>query len=1341
ALLDQHLPQPLLSVLFGSEDPLSPLHQTLFTQPALFAVEYALCELWKSWGIRADLALGHSIGEYVAACELGVFGLEDALRLVAARGRLMQQLPLTGAMVAVAADDRRVRALLESNGHIEVAAVNSPQQTVLSGPEAAIDHAASILEAAGLRTSRLRVSHAFHSSLMEPMLDEFESLCREVPFQQPRAAIASNVHGRLVTDEIASPQYWREQIRSTVRFADGLEALEQGGIDIYLEIGPRPVLTPAGRQTLTDYGQLWLTSLRPGTDDWLQMLECAAELYVRGLPLDWEGFYRDHPRRKVVLPNYPFQRSRYWIDSPDRSKSRGDSTSDQSALPASQESLDDCLFEVQWQPRMRLDQDLPRRSADFIPAADVLRQAVRPEIERLQAQLTLPRYMELSASLERLSARFVLQALAQLGWSPAAGEEFSTAGLAERLGVASRQRLLGRLLDMLAEDGLLARTPIGWQLGTAPAASDPAAEIAALLRRYPECHAELTLLASCAGNLAGVLRGEIDPLQLLFPQGSTAAVEALYEDSPFARSLNALLEETLSRAIADLPVGRPLRILEIGAGTGGTTSHLLPRLPAERTEYVFTDVSQVFLHEARSKFRQFPFLQYAVLDIESDPQAQGFAPGQFDLVIASNVLHATRNLRQSLAHVRQLLAPEGALLLLEGTRPERWLDLIFGLTEGWWRFADDEFRPKHPLATAETWRHVLAQQGFADFAALPQTGVGQTEAPQAVIFARLGTVSPPAAETSPEPESSRDETPVSKWLILADRHGVGSALAAALEAAGHECALLPADRSRDLCGLLESHNFAGIVHLWGLDTASADELSVDRLQEAQWLACESAIEVCQELVSQASEAPPRLWLVTRGAQAVATGDQLPGLAQSPLWGLGRAVAEEQPTLFGGLVDLDPVLEPHEAALLLAAELQKPDGENQVAYREHGRYAARLVRRPPESGSHQPLRWRTDGSYLVTGGLGEIGLQVAAWMVDQGAHHLILTDRTARESERVRRLEERGVTIRVAAVDVTDEAAMRDLLHSLAAEGWPPIRGVVHAADVADAQPLAAIRSERLMEVVGSKLIGGWLLHKLLRGERLDFFVCCALADALLPTPEHVLPAAAGEFPGALAHYRRAQGLPALTVNFATPEGLSALEHLLERGATQTAITPLDLTASQSSLLANLRLMELEPEAPMAAQGSSGVSPRAAMVSAAPQKRRELVESYLRDQISRVLRADPARLDAHQSLGSLGIDSLMAVELRNQVQAHLEVTIPLARLMQDPTIYQLAQTVLDQWGVAPPPTSAAASSPADRPVDSPDPPAKPRQVPAPATLDQVQDLSDEEVDALLRQMLNEEQTQA
>jgi SAM-dependent methyltransferase len=241
-----------------------------------------------------------------------------------------------------------------------------------------------------------------------------------------------------------------------------------------------------------------------------------------------------------------------------------------------------------------------------------------------------------------------------------------------------------------------------------------------LLSQYTECGAELTLLGRCGRHLADVLSGRLDPVELLFPGGSSQMVERLYQDSPFARTLNTLVEETILQAFDGLSENQPLKILEIGGGTGGTSAQLIPRLSAARTEYLFTDVSELFTRSAQQKFRRFPFVRFGLLDIERDPIEQGFAAGQFDLILAANVVHATRDLTETMTHVRRLLAPGGMLVLLEGRRPERWLDLTFVLTTGWWRFHDTWLRPDYPLLDAGKWLELLARCGFEQTAALPE---------------------------------------------------------------------------------------------------------------------------------------------------------------------------------------------------------------------------------------------------------------------------------------------------------------------------------------------------------------------------------------------------------------------------------------------------------------------------------------------------------------------------------------------------------------------------------------------------------------------------------------------
>ncbi|HVH47490.1 MAG TPA: beta-ketoacyl synthase N-terminal-like domain-containing protein, partial [Labilithrix sp.] len=316
SLLEPHLSQPLLSVLYpkADEEP-SSLSQTGYTQPALFAVEYALSELWRSWGVVPEAVLGHGVGEYVAACVAGIMSLEDALRLIAVRGRLMQTLSEPGAMASVGASDERVRSVLNGvTERVSIAAMNAPEQVVVSGHEAAVLEACAALGAKGIQTERLDVSHAFHSALMEPMLDEFERILRTMTLESPKIALASGVTGRIGGDELATSDYWRRHAREPVRFADGIRTLRTRGIDTFLEIGPQPILLGMGTLCVPGHGR-WLPSLRKQRSEWEVLLESVAQLHVDGATIDWDGFHRPYARSRVPLPTYAWQKQRYWIDT------------------------------------------------------------------------------------------------------------------------------------------------------------------------------------------------------------------------------------------------------------------------------------------------------------------------------------------------------------------------------------------------------------------------------------------------------------------------------------------------------------------------------------------------------------------------------------------------------------------------------------------------------------------------------------------------------------------------------------------------------------------------------------------------------------------------------------------------------------------------------------------------------------------------------------------------------------------------------------------------------------------------------------------------------------------
>ncbi|HEY9795455.1 MAG TPA: type I polyketide synthase [Candidatus Sericytochromatia bacterium] len=314
-ILRPYLEKPLLSVLYPEPGMSSPLNETAYTQPALFALEYALAKLWKSWGIEPAVAIGHSVGEYVAACVAGVFSLEDGLKLIAERGRLMQALPPGGEMVVVFADEARVAAAIQPYApDVVIAALNGPECMVISGNSEAVRCVAESLRQEGIETKKVNVSHAFHSPLMKPMLPTFERIALEVSYSSPQIGLISNVTGGIIKDEIATPNYWLSHVRKPVRFATSMETLHQEQFQVFVEIGPKPTLLGMGRRCLPEGVGIWLPSMRQGHSDWQQLLQSLGELYVRGGSIDWSSFDRDYSRGHLQLPTYPFQRQRYWVE-------------------------------------------------------------------------------------------------------------------------------------------------------------------------------------------------------------------------------------------------------------------------------------------------------------------------------------------------------------------------------------------------------------------------------------------------------------------------------------------------------------------------------------------------------------------------------------------------------------------------------------------------------------------------------------------------------------------------------------------------------------------------------------------------------------------------------------------------------------------------------------------------------------------------------------------------------------------------------------------------------------------------------------------------------------------
>ncbi|WP_017293948.1 hybrid fatty acyl-AMP ligase/type I polyketide synthase [Geminocystis herdmanii] len=332
-ILNQYLDKPLTEVLFQEENA-DLLNQTLYTQPALFVIEYALAKLWLSYGIQPSIIMGHSVGEYVAATLAGVFSLEDGLKLIAYRGKLMQTLPLDGGMVCLFTSLDKVEKLINPyNNQVEISVINGDNNIVISGYNHTLEEIIIEAQKHNIKSRKLAVSHGFHSFLMQPILTQFKEIAETIDYNLPQLPLISNVTGKVINEEIATADYWVNHVMKPVKFADSIAYLKNNGYQILLEIGAKPILLGMAKYLLLDGEYIYLPSLEKDSS-FQTLLNSLATLYQLGFKINWTNFHQDNPYlEKVQLPNYPWQNSRYWLGD-DKQKDNS--------------SLTEALYQIEW---------------------------------------------------------------------------------------------------------------------------------------------------------------------------------------------------------------------------------------------------------------------------------------------------------------------------------------------------------------------------------------------------------------------------------------------------------------------------------------------------------------------------------------------------------------------------------------------------------------------------------------------------------------------------------------------------------------------------------------------------------------------------------------------------------------------------------------------------------------------------------------------------------------------------------------------------------------------------------------------------------------------------------
>jgi acyl transferase domain-containing protein/acyl carrier protein len=1366
--LDFDLRQVLYPAAQDTETATQQLQQTAITQPALFVIEYALAQLWMSWGVRPAAMIGHSIGEYIAACLAGVFSLEDALSLVVTRGKLMQQQP-SGAMLSVSLLLDDVRRLVSDIGEkISIAANNSPAFSVVSGTLDAIESLERQLTDQGVNTRRLHTSHAFHSEMMNGAIDPFLLAVKRVSLNPPQIPLISNVTGTWMTaTDATDPLYWVRHLRQTVRFAEGIAELLQDQERIFLEVGPGQTLSTFTRQQTTD--RVVLSSMRHPKvqqSDRAVLLNTLGRLWCAGVQVDWVSFYQHEQRDRLSLPTYPFERQRYWIEAPNSSAS-GKAIRN---FPTASE---------QWR---------------------FLLEAGQLQAQDQTAASEQPTYLTNRQSLEQLSLVYMNLALRDLGAFRDVNASCSSEELFECYSIIPQYRsLVYQWLHVLVEYNHLQSEQGRFSNLVFCSLDSVNALLEAIRMEWADSLHIIDLVQQCGANLASVLTGKTEPLTffkgLLYDFDALARPQSplssgdLASESPSHTYYSSIVQAILKQAV-DLPSpSAHLRILEIGSGIGHITDEILPLLPLTQTHYTFADVGNSFFHEARKKYSQSPSIVCRALDLDQSLIGQGVTKHSVDVAIAVKSLHIAQNIEATLQEIHEVLAPGGFLLIWEKTQQT----LDFSVT---WALlmtsaSDENHRLKNPYLSKEQWQEALHISGFVQVAAFPEIDAFG----QRLLIAQAMTstgISVPSALTAPlEPSEPSDHahsdkkanltdwfyvptwkrallsqpvqvgkqsTRSERWLVFEDRTSetnLTSQFVQRLQQEGQDVVIVevgeqfscqntepghPQGYTIDpqyqtdyefLINALLAQNWipTHILHLWTV----TPQQDIDLIQNTGFY---SLLFLVQALGKQNVAEPLQLAVISNHLQSL-TGDETLSPAKATVLGAVKVIPQEYPNIRCRSIDVvlpdDTTLPKADCQLKplvdnLLTELRADADDDIIAYRGRYRWVLAVDPLQLDDTFDSAPRLRQGGVYLITGGLGAIGLTLASHLAQTVQAKLVLTGRSvfpqredwemwldthdednnvSRKIRKLKQLEDLGAEIWVAEADVTQLESMHPAIVRIQ-ERFGPVNGVIHAAGILKQGAIGRTTSEDAETVLAPKVKGTLVLDAIFNDVQkevpLDFFVCCSSRAAINPVFGQISYAAANAFLDAFAHSKAANdSMYTVSINWMSPwqgsgiaveaarqlgqiqteppadlfkdgispaEGIAAFRRILGSTLPQVLVSTTDLFSDMNhSVSSSLNVSDMSSLNQNSSISSIYPRPELGHAYAPPQSDLEQAIVQIWQQF---LGVSPVGI--HDSFFELGGHSLMATQVVSQMSEVAEINLSLNILFNHPTVAKIAQYI-------------------------------------------------------------------
>ena len=696
---------------------------------------------------------------------------------------------------------------------------------------------------------------------------------------------------------------------------------------------------------------------------------------------------------------------------------------------------DKWFYEYNWNMKSRADQDLMRNPGEYLAVPTSIKTAVQETIDEVKIRPEQSEYYDKYEPKQYdLTMAYICRSLKDMGMSFEIGTKADVKELIDKMDVIEdHHRLFHHMFKLLRDAGIVTGADGHFEVIKAPNFRDVTSWMDELNGQFPQFHHESTLLGRCGPEIQGVLQGTVDPIQLIFPEDKWDAIVQYYVEGFAFKKYNDIASKSIAELIKDVPKNQTIRILEIGAGTGGMTQAILPMLPADRTEYVFTDLSHMFMLKAQQRFDQYPFVQYKIMDIEQDPAEQGFDLKTFDIIIASDVIHATRNLSVSLGHAQKLLASEGVLMMLEVTNSPVYLDFIFGMTEGWWLYEDLDIRTEHATMPPEKWKAVLESNGYNDVACYSDYPQNEISC-QTVIMARAEKLDLEAIETDDE-----EKFAAGNWLVFADNSGVSDKVISHLNTQNKICttvkigesyqevaegqfkinALSQVDADKVLDYANKQDNFEGMIYAWGLDLLDNGNLSAASIENGEELGTIMLMNIMRKLNNTQYKKNPGIWVLLSGSQSVAGAPELINLSQEGLRGVSRCIVNEFPNYITTLVDFNNPVQDDEIEVFID-EIFADDRVDELAFRGRNRYVNKLERISTDSIAQRARKSVPAEGSAYTATISEYG---------------VLDNIVLRETERkTPAADEVEVTVKASALNFRDIMIAMGLLSDAAVEG-------------------------------------------------------------------------------------------------------------------------------------------------------------------------------------------------------------------------------------------------------------------------------------------------------------------